>query len=226
MRITAATKDATRKRILSVAQRQFAQRGFEATTTRDIARAANIAIGTLFNYFPTKESIVDHLVGETCLQATEQFSANSVATAPAACSPGNASAHADALLSLEEELFAHIAAILRALKPYRKYLPVVLETSLSPSAHARRAVGPSVRTAHLEIVGQIVSGHGQQDALPPIGQQLYWTLYTGVLAFWALDKSPRQEDTLALLDESLAMFVGWLNDPHLSERAGGQPPVQ
>ena len=37
------------------------------------------------------------------------------------------------------------------------------------------------------------------------------TLYTGVLVFWAHDKSSRQEDTLALLDESLAMFVGWLN---------------
>jgi hypothetical protein len=39
---------------------------------------------------------------------------------------------------------------------------------------------------------------------------LYWTLYTGVLAFWSKDASPRQEDTLALLDQSLAMFVGWL----------------
>ena len=39
---------------------------------------------------------------------------------------------------------------------------------------------------------------------------MYWTLYTGVLAFWAGDKSPKQEDTLALLDQSLAMFVAWL----------------
>jgi hypothetical protein len=39
---------------------------------------------------------------------------------------------------------------------------------------------------------------------------LYWTLYTGVLAYWSSDASPRQEDTLALLDQSLAMFVGWL----------------
>jgi hypothetical protein len=40
--------------------------------------------------------------------------------------------------------------------------------------------------------------------------QLYWTLYGGVLMFWAGDGSPRQEDTLLLLDSSLAMFTGWL----------------
>jgi hypothetical protein len=43
-----------------------------------------------------------------------------------------------------------------------------------------------------------------------VAWQLYWTLYTGVLAFWAEDASPKQEDTLALLDQSLQMFVGWL----------------
>ena len=41
--------------------------------------------------------------------------------------------------------------------------------------------------------------------------QMYWSLYTGLLVFWANDKSPRQEDTLALLDHSLEMFAGWLN---------------
>jgi len=32
-----------------------------------------------------------------------------------------------------------------------------------------------------------------------------------VLAFWANDRSPKQEDTLALVDQSLNMFVGWLD---------------
>jgi hypothetical protein len=40
-------------------------------------------------------------------------------------------------------------------------------------------------------------------------------LYIGVLAFWAADKSPKQEDTLALLDQSLAMFVAWLRGEQL-----------
>ena len=51
--------------------------------------------------------------------------------------------------------------------------------------------------------------HGH-DELSPMSLQLYWTLYTGVLTFWSDDPSPHQEDTLALLDQSLRMFVGWL----------------
>ena len=58
MRITAETKTATRQRILDVASELFRRKGFDATATRDIALAAGIAAGTLFNYFPTKEAIV------------------------------------------------------------------------------------------------------------------------------------------------------------------------
>jgi AcrR family transcriptional regulator len=203
MRVTAETKSATRQRILDAAEQQFARSGFEAATTRDIARAAEIAAGTLFNYFPTKESIALCLVSEACAEAAKQFEAGSSFESHETREP----------LSLEEELFAHVATGLRKLKPFRKYLPAVLETSLSPLVSERSSGTPPFRTAHLEIVSQILSRHGQQEALSTVALHLYWTLYTGVLAFWSKDASPRQEDTLALLDQSLAMFVGWLANP-------------
>jgi hypothetical protein len=31
-----------------------------------------------------------------------------------------------------------------------------------------------------------------------------------VLVFWSNDKSPKQEDSLALIDDSLTMYVAWL----------------
>ena len=40
---------------------------------------------------------------------------------------------------------------------------------------------------------------------------LYWTLYLGVLAFWAQDESPNQEDTLVLLDQSTRLYVASLS---------------
>lgn len=48
----------TRDRILKAALRLFAKRGFEATTTRDLAEAAGVAEGTLFRHFPTKKAIL------------------------------------------------------------------------------------------------------------------------------------------------------------------------
>jgi AcrR family transcriptional regulator len=205
MRITAAAKDSTRKRILKVAQRHFARHGFEATTTRDIARDAQIAAGTLFNYFPTKEAIVESLVIDACNRAAESFAVSWSADV----TPDSG--------SLEEDLFAHVAANLRELKPYRKYISVILETKLSPLADDQSDGDRSLRTAHLQTVGQLLSRHAQHDSASAIAAQLYWTLYTGMLAFWSKDSSPHQEDTLAILDESLNMFVGWLTNANTQD---------
>ena len=39
---------------------------------------------------------------------------------------------------------------------------------------------------------------------------LYWSLYVGVLSFWARDSSPHQEQTLVLLDSALNMLTASL----------------
>ena len=192
MRVTAETKKATRQKILDAAQALFRTTGYESTTTRDIARAAGIATGTLFNYFPTKEAIVTGLIVDSQSRSAH-------------------GSHSEPHESLEEALFAHTAAGLRVLKPYRKYLTPVLDTALSPLAESNRNdVGQSLRTDHLETVVELARQHKLEAALSPVALQMYWTLYLGVLSFWTSDKSPKQEDTLALLDQSLAMFVSWL----------------
>ncbi len=198
MRVTAEVKAATRARILETARRLFAEQTFEATTTRDIAQAAGIATGTLFNYFPTKDAIMACLASEAVAQATAGF--------------GERGEQAE---TLEESLFALVAASLRKLKSLRRQLPALLETSLSPLAHQDEGEAVSFRTTHLEAAAGLMARHGLPD-VSATALQLYWTLYTGVLVFWAHDKSPKQEDTLALLDQSINMFVGWLRGPESS----------
>ena len=51
-------KQATRQRISDIATRLFAQRGFDAVTVEDVARAAEVSKMTVFNYFPRKEDLV------------------------------------------------------------------------------------------------------------------------------------------------------------------------
>lgn len=46
-----------RSAILREAAKLFASRGYEATGMQDIARRARLAVGTLYNYFPTKSEI-------------------------------------------------------------------------------------------------------------------------------------------------------------------------
>ncbi|WP_448625881.1 TetR/AcrR family transcriptional regulator [Geodermatophilus sp. URMC 64] len=53
----ARKKARTRAEIRTVAQRLFAERGFDAVTIADIAGEADVAVQTVFNHFPTKEEL-------------------------------------------------------------------------------------------------------------------------------------------------------------------------
>ncbi len=48
----------TQARILKAAQHLFACRGYDGTTTRDLAQAAGVAEGTLFRHFENKKAIL------------------------------------------------------------------------------------------------------------------------------------------------------------------------
>jgi AcrR family transcriptional regulator len=50
-------KTRTRRLIAETAQRLFADRGFDRVTVAEVAREAQVAEATVFNYFPTKEDL-------------------------------------------------------------------------------------------------------------------------------------------------------------------------
>jgi AcrR family transcriptional regulator len=50
-------KQQTRQLIADAARRLFGEHGFDAVTVVDVARAADVAPATVFNYFPTKEDL-------------------------------------------------------------------------------------------------------------------------------------------------------------------------
>jgi AcrR family transcriptional regulator len=193
VRVNADTKLATRGRILEAARDLFVRVGFDAATTRDIASDAGIATGTLFNYFPTKESIAVALAAQAMELAHRDFEAQG------------------RKVTLEEDLFALIAAELRRLKPLRAFLRPVIEEALSPLIRADVSPeGEAIRLGHLELAERAIVARLPSVVATPVVMSLYWTLYTGVLAFWVGDASPRQEDTLAVIDHYLKAFAGSL----------------
>ena len=50
-------KQQTRQAISDVATALFLERGFDAVTVAEVARAADVAVQTVFNHFPTKEDL-------------------------------------------------------------------------------------------------------------------------------------------------------------------------
>ncbi len=204
MRITAEAKIETRQRILKAATSLFQCEGWHETTTRGIAVAAGIATGTLFNYFPTKEAIAAELIGAGLRRARESFSGEG-----------------DANGSLEADLFSLIWSGFLNLREFRTFLAPAAETIFSPLARSSpESPGDAIRVDHLEHVEEIIRLHGFPGPRSAVSVQLYWTLYLGVFAFWAADDSPGQEDTLALLDQSLKLFVTSLNTISVSAKEG------
>ena len=82
-------KQQTRRLIAETARGLFAERGFDAVTVGEVARAADVSEKTVFNYFPTKEDLFysgmeafeerllgavrEREPGETVLAAFRQF---------------------------------------------------------------------------------------------------------------------------------------------------------
>jgi len=191
MRISEQAKQENRSRILEKAAELFTGKGFEDTTTRDIAQASGLAIGTLFNYFPSKETLAMTMVAEALGQGRDDFKRRR-------------SGKED----LAEELFLFVASGLRRLRPLRPFLGPVLERSLSP--FPRKNICPEGETArqgHLDAVQVIIADHGFAEAPDYVAMTMYWSLYLGILAFWSNDPSPNQEETQSLIDYSIRMFV-------------------
>src|ERR1700733_14114522 len=51
-------KHRTRQLIAETARAMFVERGFDSVSVAEVARAAEVAEATVFNYFPTKEDLV------------------------------------------------------------------------------------------------------------------------------------------------------------------------
>jgi AcrR family transcriptional regulator len=77
-------KARTRLHIAETAARLFAERGFEKVAVSEIARAAEVAEQTLYNYFPTKEQLVTDREDQIQDQLSELIRSRPAGTSPAA----------------------------------------------------------------------------------------------------------------------------------------------
>jgi AcrR family transcriptional regulator len=63
----------TRQRVLEAAAAAFEERGYDETTTAEIARRARVAVGSVYGYFPDKRAILLEILHETIAQMAEQI---------------------------------------------------------------------------------------------------------------------------------------------------------
>ncbi len=196
MRITREAKKITTQKILQAAEELFTSEGYKETTTRRIAITAGIAAGTLFNYFPSKETLAMSLLADKFNLGRQDFARRRTGEE-----------------TLSEDLFLLITSELRQLRPFRSFVAPVLESTMSPFPKANSCPsGKESRSSHLHAVREIIHSHGLSNIPEHISATLYWSLYLGILAFWSSDTSRNQEETLALIDYSINVFTRTITD--------------
>jgi AcrR family transcriptional regulator len=70
---TTAKRDLKRQRILDAAKSRFSRFGIRATTIQDIARDADLAVGTIYQFFPDKDALTLAWVEEHRLLIRQQL---------------------------------------------------------------------------------------------------------------------------------------------------------
>jgi AcrR family transcriptional regulator len=98
-RAAAGGESERRAAIVEIAAGLFAERGYRATTVREIADAAGMLSGSLYHHFDSKESIVDELLSSFL----DDLHARHAAIAAARAGPG------DTIAALVRAAFATIA---------------------------------------------------------------------------------------------------------------------
>ncbi len=70
----ARSKAANRRAILAAGRKVFARIGFEAATVRDIIRETDLAAGTFYNYFKSKEDVFEAIAEDSTHRFRERLS--------------------------------------------------------------------------------------------------------------------------------------------------------
>ncbi len=190
----AQNKERTREAILKAALEYFSQKGFHRTTTRDIARKAGIAEGTMFNYFRTKEDLALYFFEKELAELVQWYEDQTdLQEAP-----------------LAEKLFAIVNHHLEGISPYEEFIGAVYLRALQPTSKLnplsldRREL--SLR--YLRFIRDILTEAEERKEIPKVGQVGPYAVglfHVAMITYWLNDHSRGKENTLALLDRCLKM---------------------
>jgi len=191
----ATTKaEETRDRILAAALELFRERGFEATTMRDVATAAGVATGAAYYYFRSKHDLVMAFYEQTAREMAAELPAELAATK-----------------SLERRVRRIIETQLERFTPHRRFLTALIHSAsdpanpLSPFGEETKAI----REQAIDWFRRAIDGAAESvpKDLAPLLPTLFWLYQMGVIAFWMYDRSPGQKRTTALLDGTLDLMI-------------------
>jgi AcrR family transcriptional regulator len=178
-----AQGDAARARLYQVALRLIAERGYDATTLRDIAREADVSPGLLYRYFPGKQAVVlalyDDLSAEFARQAVAMRAGR-----------------------WRDRFVFALTTSLGALEPHRMALRALTPVLVGDPQEGIFAAATAFSRLRVQRVFEDAVLGASDAPKPPLAEalgRLLYLVHLAVLLWWLLDKSPKQRATAALV---------------------------
>jgi AcrR family transcriptional regulator len=174
---------AARDRLYATAMRLIAQRGYEATTLRDIAKEAKVSVGLLYRYFPGKQAVIIALYDELSADYARQA----------------ANMHRG---RWRDRFIFALNTSLHVLDPHRVALRALIPVLIGDPDDGVFAASTAFSRLRVQRVFE-EAVVGSTDAPKPslaeaLGRLLY-LVHLAVLLWWLLDKSSKQRATVALV---------------------------
>jgi AcrR family transcriptional regulator len=176
--------DHTRQRLYATAVRLIASRGWHETTLREIATQANVSVGLLYRYFPSKRAIVLALYDELSAEYAAQ----------AASLPRG---------TWRNRFVLALNTSLHVLEPHRQALASLvplLVGDVDEGLFARRTAFSRLRVQGVFVEAVVGATDAPRGRLGPALGRLLYLVHLAVLLWWLLDKSPNRRATSALVN--------------------------
>jgi AcrR family transcriptional regulator len=161
----------------------IADRGYQATTLREIAKAAGVSVGLLYRYFPSKRAVVMALYDELSSEYARR-------AAPLPTGRWR-----------ERFLFA-LETSLDVLEPHRVALRALTPILVGDPEEGILSAGTAFSRMRVQHVFEQAVVHSTDTPKRPLAEALARLLYLvhlAVLLWWLLDKSRNQRATAALV---------------------------
>ena len=175
----------TRERILEAALVLFADRGYEATTMRDVAREAGASLGLAYRYFASKEEFALALYMRLA-EESEEWAREGLAGG-----------------TIAERFEWAMVAKLDQVSPHRGPLAPLLTRALDPNSPISAlgdgtvAVREKMGGVFLEVVRGASDAPREKQARE-LGNALY-ALHLAILLYWFHDRTPGARATRELV---------------------------
>lgn len=205
MRTSSEQQKETQEKLILAAIELFSEQGIKKVSMREIAKKAGLGEATIYNYFPSKETILfsyfelqqDRLID--ALKAIPDFHE----------------------YTLQEQLHSVFDQLFSFYENDREFLRMSFKFVTGRFFIYEEHI-QSAKNKFKLIIDDLLSASEEAGEIPPLEHReillnLFWEYYSAMLFYWIHDESKHFAHTTELIDKSLAAVMALLNAQFLNK---------